>query len=47
MPAEVVDAAGGCVSDGGVVPVEIVGVHPVLESASAGQTRRQPRTQPV
>ena len=35
MPTEVVDAAGGCVSDGGVVPVEIVGVHPGLESASA------------
>ncbi len=35
MPTEVVDAAGGCVSDGGVVPVEIVGVHPGLESAAA------------
>ena len=35
MSSEVVDAAGGCAADGGVVPVEIVGVHPVLEAASA------------
>ena len=32
---EVVDAAGGWSAYGGVVPVEIVGVHPGLESASA------------
>lgn len=35
VSSEVVDAAGGCACDGGVVPVEIVGVDPVLESASA------------
>ena len=34
MPTQVVDAAGGCVSDGGVVPVEIVGVHPGLEPSA-------------
>ena len=35
MPTEVVDAAGGRVFDGGVVPVEIVGVDPGLQAASA------------
>lgn len=35
MTTEVVDAAGGCTCDGGVVSVVIVGVHPVLEPASA------------
>jgi len=34
MPTEVVDAAGGCACDGGVVPVEIVGVHPGLEPSA-------------
>ena len=34
MSTEVVDAAGGCSSDGGVVPVEIVGMRPGLEPAA-------------
>ena len=34
MSSEVVDAAGGCACDGGVVPVVIVGVHPVLKVAA-------------
>ncbi len=34
MPSEVVDVVGGCGCDGGVVPVEIAGVDPVLKAAA-------------